>query len=78
MKAMGFFFIFLLSILPAKIYKFIYLPAMIADIFGLFMVKSFETVDLFLSSYDIFQGLLIPMCHFLCEINKICCTTRYS
>ena len=59
------FFIFLLSVLPAKIYKFIYLPAMIADIFGLFMVKSFEKLDHFLSSYDIFQGLLIPMCHFI-------------
>ena len=38
---------------------------MIADIFGLFMVKSFEKLDHFLSSYDIFQGLLIPMCHFI-------------
>ena len=36
-----------MTVLPAKIYKFFYLPAIVADIFGLFMVYFFETLDLF-------------------------------
>ena len=36
-----------MTVLPAKIYKFFYLPAIVVDIFRLLMVYFFETLDLF-------------------------------
>ena len=35
-----------MAVLPAKMYNLFYRPAIVADIFGLFITHCFETLDL--------------------------------
>ena len=65
--------------LPAKIYKFFYLPAMVANILGLLMVHFFETPDLPLIFVKLWYFWMFTYSFvFSCEINKIYWTISYS